>query len=163
MTMWNMVVMDSQADAHSILKKLVTGTSLGAFQMQEEKLGNCVRARIWTHICLLYSAAVFIILPELFQDYHPRGRSTVFIKLQSSIFLLLVRTSSSSRIRNHVIVSASGGRFVEENPFSFEWWIKQNSLVIKVPFQAASGRKFIEDLLDMGIASLLTERHGTFD
>lgn len=32
-----------------------------------------------------------------------------------------------------------------------------------LPLQAAPGRELIRDLLDLGIASLLTERHGEFD
>lgn len=32
-----------------------------------------------------------------------------------------------------------------------------------LPLRAALGRELIGDLLDMAIASLLTERHGEFD
>lgn len=38
-----------------------------------------------------------------------------------------------------------------------------NLLLIRFFFQAALGEELIGDLLDMGIPSLLTERHGTFD
>jgi hypothetical protein len=68
-----------------------------------------------------------------------------------------MKASSSSQTGNGVSVLVPDGRCLRGSIFSFEGWIGK-PIAHQLPLQAALGRELIGDLLDTGIASLLTER-----
>ena len=77
---------------------------------------------------------------------------------------LLFQVMKTCRSRTRMVSQcpSSWCKIFTGKPFQFFMMDKANLLFLSFP-QAALGRKLIGDLLDMGIASLLTERHGGFD